>query len=136
MTHSFSPQRTGRPLAIGELADRTGASRRSIRHYEAQGLLDSIRADNGYRYYNVAAVARVSQIQQFISAGFSLEEIRTFPECMLALEGTTPCPETLAAHRHRLASLEEQITGLRRRQAVLRMLLRHSEGSPPTTASD
>lgn len=127
MKASNPDNRNGQPITIGELAERTGVSRRSLRHYEAQELLASKRADNGYRFFPVCAVARVGQIQRFISAGFSLEEIRTFPECMLQLEGAVPCPETMATHRKRLVVLERQIAGLERRRMLLKSLLKEGE---------
>ncbi|WP_440590039.1 MerR family DNA-binding transcriptional regulator [Mycolicibacterium hodleri] len=36
-------------MKIGELAERTGASRRLLRYYEEQGLITPSRAVNGYR---------------------------------------------------------------------------------------
>ncbi|WP_110643545.1 MerR family transcriptional regulator [Salinicola sp. CPA57] len=128
MSHKKSPPAT---ISIGELSERTGVSRRALRHYENEGLLASRRADNGYRWFPEAAVTRVIQIQRFISAGFSLVEIRTFPECMLMLDGAVPCPETVAAHRQRLAMIDSQMADLERRRALLKSLLKDVE---PTTS--
>lgn len=116
-------------LSIGNLARLTGASVRSIRHYDEHGLLSSTRADNGYRVFPPAAVSQVKQIQRLIATGFSLAEIRTFPCCMLMVEGAGMCPETEPAHRKRLAAIERQIADLERRRArLLKMLV---EGSAP-----
>jgi len=41
-------------MRIGELARRAGASARSIRYYEEQGLLLARRQANGYREYDEA----------------------------------------------------------------------------------
>lgn len=38
-------------MRIGELAELAGVSTRSLRYYEAQGLLRARRAANGYREY-------------------------------------------------------------------------------------
>lgn len=38
-------------LKIGALAQATGVSVRSIRHYDQHGLLASTRAQNGYRAF-------------------------------------------------------------------------------------
>lgn len=118
-----------RAMTIGELARQTGASVRSIRHYDEQGLLASTRAANGYRAFTPAAVAQVRQIQRLIATGFSLAEIRGFPDCMLMIEGATACPETSAAQRERLQSIERQIAELERRRARLLNML--AQGAVP-----
>lgn len=110
-------------MTIGELARQTGASLRSIRHYDDKGLLSSRRADNGYRTFPVAAVVQVRQIQKLLAAGFSLAEISSFPECMRLIEGAAACPETGKAQLQRLTLLEKQIAQLeQRRQALLQMM--------------
>ena len=116
-------------LSIGELAHRTGASLRSIRHYDEHGLLASVRADNGYRRCPGAAVTQVKQIQRLIAAGFSLAEIRGFPDCMRMIEGAAMCPETTPAQRKRLAEVERQIADLEQRRARLLAML--TEARPP-----
>lgn len=116
-------------LSIGELARRTGASVRSIRHYDEHGLLASMRADNGYRRFRAAAVTQVTQIQRLIAAGFSLAEIQGFPDCMRMIEGAAMCPETTPAQRKRLAEVERQIADLEQRRARLVAML--SEAQPP-----
>lgn len=114
-------------LSIGELARQTGASVRSIRHYDEHGLLACVRAGNGYRAFPPVAVHQVRQIQRLIATGFSLAEVRAFPGCMLLIEGATACPETAAIQRERLALIEEQIADLERRR--VRLLAMLSEGS-------
>ena len=116
-------------LTIGELARKTGASVRSIRHYDEHGLLTSVRASNGYRAFPVAALTQVRQIQRMIATGFSLADIRSFPDCMRMIEGAGSCPETSDAQRKRLASIERQIQDLERRRARLVKTL--TEGAIP-----
>lgn len=116
-------------LTIGEIARETGASVRSIRHYEEHGLLTSIRASNNYRTFPVATVTQVRQIQRMIATGFSLADIRSFPDCMLMLEGAASCPETTDAQRKRLASIERQIGDLERLRA--RLLKTLADGAVP-----
>lgn len=118
-----------RLLSIGELARETGASVRSIRHYDEHALLTSVRATNGYRVFPVAAVTQVRQIQRMIATGFSLADIRSFPDCMRMIEGAGACPETSAAQRKRLASIERQIADLERRRA--RLLKTLADGAVP-----
>jgi MerR family copper efflux transcriptional regulator len=116
-------------LSIGELARRSGASVRSIRHYDAQGLLTSGRADNGYRVFPVAAVTQVRQIGRLIAAGFSLADIAAFPNCMLAVDGAAMCPETAPARRKLLAAIEAEMSALEHRRLRLRAML--VDGSMP-----
>ncbi|SPJ33772.1 MerR family transcriptional regulator [Kushneria phyllosphaerae] len=116
-------------MTIGELSGHTSVSRRALRHYETSGLLNSRRADNGYRYFSRSAIARVGRIQEFVAAGFSLEEIRTFPECMLLLDGGAPCAQTLDIQRDRLSTLEARIATLEQRRYRLKALLKAGEAA-------
>lgn len=117
------------PLTIGKLAAATGASVRSIRHYDHHGLLTSVRGGNGYRMFPPAAMTQVRQIQRMIATGFSLEEIRAFPDCMRLIEGAAACSQTGEAQRKRLALIERQIADLERRRA--RLLQTLAEGAVP-----
>lgn len=99
-------------LSIGALSEQAGVSVRAIRHYDEQGLLDSVRGANGYRIFSKAAVGQVRQIQRLISSGFSLAEIKEFPECMRLTEGAKICEITTEAHRTRLARIEKQLAEL------------------------
>ncbi|WP_250469607.1 MerR family transcriptional regulator [Caballeronia sp. GAFFF2] len=116
-------------LTIGELSRETGASVRSIRHYDEHGLLTSVRASNGYRVFPHAAISQVKQIQRMIATGFSLADILAFPDCMRLVEGAVTCPETTALQRERLVSIERQIADLERRRA--RLLKTLNEGVVP-----
>ncbi|MCC4619965.1 MerR family transcriptional regulator [Xanthomonas cassavae CFBP 4642] len=106
-------------LRIGTLAQLSGVSVRALRHYDAQGLLTSSRSANGYRVFPASCVTQVRQIQRLIGTGFSLEDIRRFPDCMRLVEGAQLCPETLPAHRQRLQLIERQLADLQRRRARL-----------------
>jgi MerR family transcriptional regulator, copper efflux regulator len=111
-------------MAIGALARKTGVSVRSIRHYDERGLLSSARASNGYRTFPAIAVTQVRQIQRMIAAGFSLADIRSFPDCMRMIDGASSCSQTAGVQRKRLASIERQIVDLqRRRERLLSMLV-------------
>ncbi|MFE6686312.1 MerR family DNA-binding transcriptional regulator [Streptomyces sp. NPDC057743] len=55
-------------MRIGELADLTGVSPRSLRYYEQQGLLAPQRADNGYRAYGPLDAVRVANIKELLGA--------------------------------------------------------------------
>ncbi|WP_079194762.1 MerR family transcriptional regulator [Streptomyces sp. CB02400] len=69
-------------MRIGELSARTGASRRSLRYYEQQGLLVSARSPSGQRCYDDDHVRRVALIQTFLAAGMSSRTIAQLVPCM------------------------------------------------------
>ncbi|ATS76335.1 MerR family transcriptional regulator [Xanthomonas citri] len=121
MTTSSEPS-----LRIGALALQTGASVRSIRHYDAHGLLTSSRSANGYRVFPAACIAQVRQIQRLIATGFSLDDILGFPDCMRLVEGAQMCPETAPMHHARLQMVERQLADLERRRARLLATLAQS----------
>jgi DNA-binding transcriptional MerR regulator len=63
-------------MHIGELADRTGLSLRTIRHYDDVGLLPATaRTDGGFRIYSEDDFDRLMVIKQMKPLGFSLEEM-------------------------------------------------------------
>jgi MerR family transcriptional regulator, copper efflux regulator len=116
-------------LSIGELAHLTGASVRSIRHYDEHGLLASVRASNGYRMFPEKSVTQVRQIQRMIATGFTIEDIRGFPDCMLLIEGARSCDQITDVQRQRLEAIDRQIADLeRRRERLIKTL---SEGMVP-----
>jgi DNA-binding transcriptional MerR regulator len=69
-------------LQIGEVADRTGVTQRTLRFYEERGLLrPPSRMDGGFRLYSENDVARVEQIKRMQSLlGLTLAEIKEMVE--------------------------------------------------------
>jgi DNA-binding transcriptional MerR regulator len=69
-------------LQIGEVADRTGVTQRTLRFYEERGLLKPpTRMDGGFRLYSVDDVGRVEQIKRLQSLlGLTLAEIKEMIE--------------------------------------------------------
>ncbi|WP_432070328.1 MerR family transcriptional regulator [Streptomyces sp. AA1529] len=70
-----------RQMQIGEVAERTGLSLRTIRHYEEVGLVTpSARSKGGFRLYTEADVERLMVIRRMKPLDFSLEEMRDLLE--------------------------------------------------------
>ncbi|WP_051851962.1 MerR family transcriptional regulator [Streptomyces sp. NRRL F-5650] len=70
-----------RHMQIGEVAERTGLSLRTIRHYEEVGLIvPSARSKGGFRLYTEADVSRLMVIRRMKPLDFSLEEMRDLLE--------------------------------------------------------
>jgi DNA-binding transcriptional MerR regulator len=64
-------------MQIGEVAERTGLSLRTIRHYEEVGLVvPSARTKGGFRLYTASDVDRLMVIRRMKPLDFSLEEMR------------------------------------------------------------
>ena len=74
--------RQGAELQIGEVADRTGVTQRTLRFYEERGLLKPpSRMDGGFRLYSEDDVGRVEQIKRLQSLlGLTLAEIKEMVE--------------------------------------------------------
>lgn len=67
---------TSETMHIGELAERTGLSLRTIRHYDEIGLLKpSGRTEGGFRLYTGRDLDRLLLIRRMKPLGFSLEEM-------------------------------------------------------------
>lgn len=100
-------------MRIGSLAERSGTSTRSLRYYEAQGLLSVRRNANGYREYDESDVRVVEEIRSLLALGFTLAETRPFVECLRAGNETGDvCPNSVAVYRRKLAELDQCIAKL------------------------
>lgn len=69
-------------LKIGEFSKLSRVSIKTLRYYDAIGLLrpDSVDENNGYRYYSEAQLLTVKRIVVFKEQGFTLEQIIPFLE--------------------------------------------------------
>jgi DNA-binding transcriptional MerR regulator len=65
-------------LQIGEVAERTGVTQRTLRFYEEKGLLKPpTRMEGGFRLYSEEDIERVEQIKRLQQLlGFTLAEIK------------------------------------------------------------
>jgi DNA-binding transcriptional MerR regulator len=69
-------------LQIGEVAERTGVTQRTLRFYEEKGLLQPpSRLDGGFRLYSEDDVTRVERIKRLQTLlGFTLADIKEMVE--------------------------------------------------------
>ncbi len=64
-------------INISEVAEKTGLTAKTIRFYEAKGVISPApRGANGYRYYNQNHIAELLLIKRSRMIGFSLDECR------------------------------------------------------------
>jgi MerR family copper efflux transcriptional regulator len=82
-------------MQIGELAERTGLSLRTIRHYDEVGLLKaSTRSEGGFRLYTADDLARLMLIRRMKPLGFSLEDMNELLNIVHALQSGVPGSDT------------------------------------------
>lgn len=84
-------------MRIGEVAERTGLSFRTLRHYDEIGLVTpSARTDGGFRLYTEGDVARILLIRRMKPLGFTLDEMRDLLEVVDAMAGDADDPQIRA----------------------------------------
>jgi DNA-binding transcriptional MerR regulator len=97
-------------MLIGELAERTGTSTRTLRYYEEHGLVRAERDRHGYRRYDDAELRMVSEIRTLLACGFGLDDIKPFVECLRAGNSSGHvCPDSVAVLRRKLAEVDAYV---------------------------
>jgi DNA-binding transcriptional MerR regulator len=97
-------------MLIGELAERTGTSTRTLRYYEEHGLVRAQRDSNGYRRYSDAELRMVREIRALLAVGFGLDDIKPFVECLRAGNAAGHvCPDSVAVLRRKLAEADAYV---------------------------
>ncbi len=110
-------------LKVGQLAQRTGLSVRTLHHYDQIGLLvPAGRTASGHRLYGSEEIGRLQQIAALRQLGFSLEEIRE----SLARPGFT-LERTLELQMHRLGQQMEHAGRLLERLEKIRLRLKAAD---------
>ncbi|UXN21905.1 MerR family transcriptional regulator [Curtobacterium flaccumfaciens] len=102
-------------MRIGELADRTGLSIRTVRHYDDVGLLHPTgRTEGGFRLYSDDDLQRLLVIRRMKPLGYSLEQMA---ELLGILDGLQTADGT---ERDRLqAQLDAYVVDTEERRAKL-----------------
>jgi len=114
-----------RTMHIGELAERTGLSLRTIRHYDDVGILPATaRTDGGFRIYSEDDVDRLMVIRRMKPLGFTLEEMKDLLAVLDALQVEAD-PISAEALRARLAAY--RTTAHERRAKLVETLARADE---------
>lgn len=98
-------------MRIGELSERTGASIRSIRYYEEQGLLAATRSGSGQRHFPDDAVDRVALIRRLFDAGLSSRTMAELLPCITDPRSRTPyLARRLRQERARIVAQIDQLS--------------------------
>ena len=106
-----------RTWTVGELADELGVTARTLRHYEAEGLITPQRS-GANRVYSLRDRARLRLILRGRRFGMTLAECR---EIVDMYDGATSSEQRQLTAL--LARLDDIAADLRRRQADLRKTL-------------
>ena len=117
-------------MRIGELAERSGVSTKTIRYYEHIGLVPPVpRLTSGYRDYEASMLDRLAFIRAARAVGLSLGEIRGI--VALRDDGQAPCGHVLDLLRTRSAELDRRIGELRALRSELNRLVTRAEALDP-----
>ena len=104
-------------MKIKQVEELVGITRKNIRFYEDQGLLNVERAENGYREYHQGDVIRLQEIKLFRKMDISIEEMKLLFEKKKSLQ--------ICLEQH-LKELEHRKEGLSKMQDMCeRLILEH-----------
>ncbi|WP_062070996.1 MerR family transcriptional regulator [Demequina sediminicola] len=113
---SHSPSSAAQTHHIGAVAERTGLSLRTLRHYDEVGLVTpSGRSDGGFRLYTDADIERILLVRRMKPLGFTLEEMGD----LLSLASTLESDPGADAR----ARLDDYLTSARERREALQSKL-------------
>jgi DNA-binding transcriptional MerR regulator len=95
-------------VQIGDVAERTGLSLRTIRWYEEVGLVQpSARTSGGFRLYTDADIERLELVKRMKPLDFTLEEMRDLLATVDQLDDPSTPAEEHASLRERLVMYRE-----------------------------
>src|SRR5688500_14057516 len=97
-------------MLIGELVERTGMTKDTIRFYEKKGLIAldrKSRRENNYKEYSEQVVDKLMLIRKLKDLGFTLNEIDTFLE--LWREEDASCKNLKYTLEQKIILVDEQI---------------------------
>ena len=113
-------------MKIGDVADASGLSAKTIRYYEDIGLVRPDRGENGYRDFAGADVHKLRFLARARSLGFSIRDCRILLSLYEDRSRASADVKALAeAHLHRVDRKIAELEGLR---GTLRHLVRQCHG--------
>jgi DNA-binding transcriptional MerR regulator len=115
-SRQYERQHAADVLTVGQLAEQTGISAKTIRYYESIGLLPQPpRGANRYRRYSMADVNRVHLLRRIRYLGVPL----TLAQPLLAGASDARCVDV---QRHVLALVEKRLRAIDQEIAELKQL--------------
>lgn len=106
-----------------ELAELTGVSTDTLRHYEHKNVLARpLRKANDYRQYPATALERVRLIRRALAVGFTLDELAAV--LSVRDHGGAPCSEVRTLAAAKLADVETRLHEMLELRDELRAVLK------------
>lgn len=119
-------------MRIGELAETTGVTSKTLRFYEAQGLLPPARrTSSGYRDYTEGSTHRINFIRRGQAAGLTLAQIRQI--LTIRDDGQAPCEHVSQLLDQRVTALDKQISELQSLRRTLTDLRSAADDVDPSS---
>lgn len=117
-------------MLIGEVAERSGVSTKTLRYHEDIGLIDPpARSPSGYRNFDEDVLDRLVFIRSAQAVGLTLGEIRSI--VALRDDGDPPCAHVLELLRVRAEEIGRTIRELRILQRELQALVLRADALDP-----
>lgn len=104
-------------MLIGQLAEKSGLSRDTIRFYEKEDFIRAITRNNGYKDYPEQTIQQLELIKTAKTLGFSLAEIKQVS--LLLAQGDIPASQLQQALQNKIAMIDDKLAKLQQ----MRMLL-------------
>jgi len=102
-------------LTVGNLAERSGVSPRTIKHWEDKGIIEpDMRTEGGFRLYSESYVFLCQLIRDLQLLGYTLEEIKAISDDVRTFVAIEAGPDAFpqAEVEKRLAAMLEAIQAL------------------------
>lgn len=120
-------------MTRGEIADRAGVNRETVRYYEQRSLIPKPpRSDGDYRIYTEDYVERIRFIKRAQELGFTLKEIKEL--LTLRADPERDCGEVKRRAEDKIADVREKIRDLEQIEKALSRLASACGGAGPTSA--
>jgi len=109
-------------LTVGNLAERSGVSPRTIKHWEDKGIIEpDMRTEGGFRLYSDSYVFLCQLIRDLQLFGYTLEEVKAVSDDVRTLLAIEADPDSFpeAEVDRRLADMLEAIQALFAKMTLL-----------------